>query len=91
MTPTVFREGPFRFFFFSREGPKPHVHGSHLRWRGEVLGPARVASPLVSRSTTAEESSANSRVTQLVVADDRRAHHAGEQSEERSSQAVPDR
>jgi len=29
MTPTVFREGPFRFFFFSREEPKMHVHVSH--------------------------------------------------------------
>jgi hypothetical protein len=29
MTPTVFREGPFRFFFFSREETKMHVHVSH--------------------------------------------------------------
>jgi hypothetical protein len=29
MTPTVFREGPFRFFFFSREERKMHVHVSH--------------------------------------------------------------
>jgi hypothetical protein len=26
MGPTLFREGPFRFFFFSREEPRPHVH-----------------------------------------------------------------
>jgi len=26
MSPTVFREGPFRFFFFSREEPRLHVH-----------------------------------------------------------------
>lgn len=26
MSPTVFRDGPFRFFFFSREEPRPHVH-----------------------------------------------------------------
>ncbi|MGB0956380.1 MAG: DUF4160 domain-containing protein [Panacagrimonas sp.] len=26
MSPTVFREGPFRFYFFSREEPRPHVH-----------------------------------------------------------------
>ena len=26
MSPTVFREGPFRFFFFSREEERPHVH-----------------------------------------------------------------
>jgi hypothetical protein len=29
MTPTVFRDGQFRFFFFSREGPRIHVHVSH--------------------------------------------------------------
>jgi len=26
MSPTVFREGAFRFFFFSREETRPHVH-----------------------------------------------------------------
>ena len=26
MSPTIFREGPFRFFFFSREEPRAHVH-----------------------------------------------------------------
>ena len=26
MTPTVFREGPYRFFFFSREETRMHVH-----------------------------------------------------------------
>lgn len=26
MSPTVFREGEFRFFFFSREEPRRHVH-----------------------------------------------------------------
>lgn len=26
MSPTVFREDGFRFFFFSREGERPHVH-----------------------------------------------------------------
>jgi hypothetical protein len=28
MSPTVFRSGPFRFFFFSREEPRMHVHVS---------------------------------------------------------------
>ncbi|MEA2373378.1 MAG: hypothetical protein QOH12_3772 [Solirubrobacteraceae bacterium] len=28
MSPTVFREGPFRFFFFSREEPRLHIHVS---------------------------------------------------------------
>ena len=26
MSPTVFREGSLRFFFFSREETRPHVH-----------------------------------------------------------------
>jgi len=26
MSPTVHREGPYRFYFFSREEPRPHVH-----------------------------------------------------------------
>jgi len=26
MSPTVFKEGPFRFFFFSREETRMHVH-----------------------------------------------------------------
>lgn len=26
MSPTIFREGAYRFFFFSREEPRMHVH-----------------------------------------------------------------
>ena len=26
MSPTIFRSGPFRFYFFSREEPRMHVH-----------------------------------------------------------------
>ena len=29
MSPTVFREGAYRFFFFSREERRPHIHVSH--------------------------------------------------------------
>ncbi len=29
MPPTVFREGEFRFFFFSREESRRHIHVSH--------------------------------------------------------------
>lgn len=29
MAPTVFREGQFRFFFFSREETRIHVHVAH--------------------------------------------------------------
>ena len=28
MSPTIFKEGRFRFFFFSREEPRLHVHVS---------------------------------------------------------------
>jgi len=26
VSPTIFRAGPYRFYFFSREEPRPHVH-----------------------------------------------------------------
>lgn len=26
MSPTIFRAGPYRFYFFSREEPRLHVH-----------------------------------------------------------------
>ena len=29
MSPTIFREGGFRFYFFSREEPRLHVHVQH--------------------------------------------------------------
>ena len=29
MSPTVFRKGGFRFYFFSREEPRIHVHVHH--------------------------------------------------------------
>jgi hypothetical protein len=29
LPPTVFREGEFRFFFFSREESRRHIHVSH--------------------------------------------------------------
>jgi hypothetical protein len=29
MSPTVFRESGFRFFFFSREEPRIHIHVTH--------------------------------------------------------------
>ncbi len=30
MSPTVLRHGPYRFFFFSREEPRIHVHVTWL-------------------------------------------------------------
>jgi hypothetical protein len=29
VSPTIFREGGFRFYFFSREEPRMHVHAHH--------------------------------------------------------------
>lgn len=29
MSPTVFRSGGFRFYFFSREEPRMHIHVQH--------------------------------------------------------------
>jgi len=29
LPPPVFRDGEFRFFFFSQQEPRPHVHVSH--------------------------------------------------------------
>ena len=26
MNPTIYQEGPYRFFFFSREESRPHIH-----------------------------------------------------------------
>jgi hypothetical protein len=26
LSPTIFRDGPYRYFFFSREEPRMHVH-----------------------------------------------------------------
>lgn len=46
MSPTVFREGPFRFFFFSREETRVHVHvqsadGEAKFWLEPVIELAR--------------------------------------------------
>ena len=47
MTPTVFREGGFRFYFFSREETRPHVHVHHADgeakvWLDPVVEVARI-------------------------------------------------
>ena len=46
MSPTVFREGGFRFFFFSREEPRMHIHaicgdGEAKYWLKPEVGLAR--------------------------------------------------
>lgn len=35
MAPTIFRQGAFRFFFFSREEPRMHVHVAHTDGEAE--------------------------------------------------------
>jgi hypothetical protein len=47
LSPTVFREGPFRFFFFSREEVRKHVHvlspeGEAKFWLEPEVAPAVV-------------------------------------------------
>ena len=46
MSPTVFRDGPFRFYFFSREEPRMHIHvdspeGEAKFWMEPIIQPAR--------------------------------------------------
>ncbi len=47
MSPTVFREGGFRFYFFSREESRMHVHvqgqsGEAKFWLEPTIEPAQV-------------------------------------------------
>lgn len=35
MSPTVYREAGFRYYFFSREEPRMHVHVSHADGEAE--------------------------------------------------------
>ncbi|RMH34229.1 MAG: DUF4160 domain-containing protein [Nitrospirae bacterium] len=66
LSPTLFREGGFRFDFFSREEPRMHVHdhcerreakfwmGPRSNWRrimGEVIGEIRQAQNLIKAHT----------------------------------------
>ena len=59
MSPTVFRAGGFRFYFFSREEPRTHVHVHHDTGEAKIwlepeiavaqnygLSPARLAAAL---------------------------------------------
>ena len=46
MSPTVFRIGPYRFYFFSREEPRMHIHvdsseGEAKFWIDPAIGIAR--------------------------------------------------
>ena len=59
MSPTVFRAGGYRFYFFSREEPRMHVHVHHESGEAKIwlepaivvaqnygLSPARLAAAL---------------------------------------------
>ena len=35
MIPTIFRSGGYRFYFFSREEPRVHVHAQHETGEGK--------------------------------------------------------
>lgn len=46
MSPTIFREGGYRFYFFSREEPRMHVHvhcaaGEAKFWLEPIIQPAQ--------------------------------------------------
>lgn len=48
MSPTIFREGGFRFYFFSREEPRMHIHvqsqsGEAKFWLEPTIGLAQYA------------------------------------------------
>jgi hypothetical protein len=36
MSPTVFRDGPFRFFFFSREEERVHIHVQSAKGEAKI-------------------------------------------------------
>lgn len=42
MSPTLFRDGAYRFFFFSREEERPHIHVSHPTGEGKFWLEPRV-------------------------------------------------
>ena len=42
MSPTIFREGGYRFFFFSREEPRLHVHVQHESGEAKIWLEPRV-------------------------------------------------
>lgn len=47
MSPTIFREGPYRFYFFSREESRMHIHvssgdGEAKFWLSPEIEPAEV-------------------------------------------------
>ena len=42
MSPTVFRHGEYRFYFFSREEPRMHVHVHHATGEAKIWIEPRV-------------------------------------------------
>jgi uncharacterized protein DUF4160 len=49
VSPTIFREGGYRFYFFSREEPQPHVHVQHETGEAKIWLEPEIG----SRRTTA--------------------------------------
>ena len=43
MSPTVFRDGGYRFYFFSREEPRMHVHVQHETGEAKIWLEPRIA------------------------------------------------
>jgi hypothetical protein len=79
MSPTVFREGPFRFFFFSREERRMHVHiigpnGEAKFWIEPDIALAE-HSGLDSRTLTHIENQIRGRIGEIIDAWNR--HFAG--------------
>jgi hypothetical protein len=72
LSPTVFRDGEFRFFFFSREESRIHVHVSHPDgeakfWLRPTIGLARNIG-LSSAKVKAAESIVESRQQEIIDA-----------------------
>lgn len=62
MAPTVFREGGFRFFFFSREEARIHVHVSHPDGEAKFW-----LTPTIALATSAGLSSKQAREAERLV------------------------
>ena len=49
VSPTVFRKGGFRFFFFSREEPRIHVHVHHSEGEAKFWLEPEIKRPTTTR------------------------------------------
>ena len=75
MSPTVFRDGPFRFFFFSREESRLHVHVQSADGEAKIW-----IEPEIELARNYELSDQDlSRVLQLVREHEQEIRHAWHQ------------